>query len=265
MMLKSVKSLPWLMFILLAGWMEIAIADETPSRLDRILQRGQVVVATTGDYKPFSHLIATSGTYEGLDIDLARQLGEDLGVEVRFIATSWKTLVPDFLQGRADIALSGITRTLQRQTRVGFTDPYLRVGKSPLVRKADKDRFKTLADIDQPGVRIAVNPGGSNETFLRKNIKRATIRVFEKNLSIPDRILRGEADVIITDNVEAMLAARTHPKLYAVAPDQPYTRDDFGIMTPRDDHTWINWLNLWLHQVKERGVLKRLVGKWIGR
>ncbi len=233
------------------------------ARLDIILERGYILIGTTGDYKPFSYLNPKTGKYEGHDIDAAKKLGEAMGADVIFVKTTWKTLVEGILKGRYDVAMCGITRTLSRQKQVGLTDPYIKVGKSPLIRTADKERFKTLADIDQPGVKIGVNPGGTNERFVNANIKQAQVVVIPKNLDIPDKIASGEVDVMITDNVEAMLVAGNRPELFAVAPDRTFTRDDFGYMVPRNAWALINWLNLWVHQMKEKGEFQRLKEKWI--
>ncbi len=241
-----------------------ALAAET-SRLNTILERGYILVGTTGDYKPFSYLNPSTGAYEGHDIGAAKKLGEALGVDVMFVKTTWKTLVEGILKKRYDIAMCGITRTLSRQKLVGLTDPYIKVGKSPLIRKADQERYKSLSDIDQPGVKIGVNPGGTNEKFVRANIKQAEVIVIPKNLEIPDKIVNGEVDVMITDNVEAMLVAAGRPELYAVAPEKPLTKDDFGYMVPRDDFAFINWLNLWVHQMVDKGEFQKLKEKWISK
>jgi cyclohexadienyl dehydratase len=233
------------------------------SRLDVILERGQILVGTTGDYKPFSYLNPQTGQFEGHDIDAALKLGGDLGVTVRFVETTWPTLVQGIREGRYDIAMCGITRTLARQKEVGLTAPYIAVGKSPLIRKVDEGRFKTLADIDRAGVKIGVNPGGTNERFVLANIKHAEIVTVPKNLDIPDKLAAGEVDVMITDNVEAMLVAGKRAELFAVSPKETFTRDDFGYMFPRDEFALQNWLNLWVHQMHTKGEFQRLKAKWI--
>lgn len=234
------------------------------SLLDRILERGEIRIGTTGDYKPFTYLNPETGTYEGLDIDAARLLGEALGVHVRFVPTTWSGLSDDTLNDRFDLAMGGITRTLERQKILALTDPYVTIGKSPLIRKADRDRFKSLQAIDLPGVRIGANFGGTNESFVRANIKRAAIVMFENNLDVQPAVAAGEVDVMFTDNVEAVIYARQNPALYAVNPDDPLTREDIGYMTVRDDQPFINWLNLWLYQMRQKGTLDELRGKWIG-
>ena len=234
------------------------------SRLDLILERGEIRIGTTGDYKPFTYLNPETGSYEGLDIDAAHMLGEALGVSVRFVPTIWSNLSEDTVNDRYDLAMGGITRTLARQKILALTDPYVTIGKSPLIRKSDRDRFKGLQDIDQSGVRIGVNYGGTNESFVRANIKRAIIVMFQNNLDVQPAVADGDVDVMFTDNVEAVIYARQNPVLYALDPDKPLTREDLGYMTVRDDQPFMNWLNLWIHQMKLKGSLDELRQKWIG-
>lgn len=236
---------------------------QTVPRLDRIVQNGVLRVGTTGDFKPFSFLNPATNDYEGHDIDAAKMLAESLGVKIQFVKTTWPTLLKGIQEDQYDIAMCGITRNLARQKVAALTHPYINVGKAPMIRAADRNRFKTLADIDQPGVKIGVNPGGTNQRFVDANIKKAAVVVIERNLSIPEKILAGEVDVMITDNVEAMIASKADPRLYAVDPENTYTKDDFGYLMPRDDQNWINYVNLWVDLAKLKGDFARLQHKWI--
>jgi len=244
-------------------WMVLAGILTQTSHLDTIIERGYINVGTTGDYRPFS-LGRTDGSFEGIDIDAAHALGEALGVEVRFVKTSWPSLVAGLREGRYDIAMSGITRTLERQKVVGLTDAYFTLGKCPLIRKSDRERFPNLEAIDRPGVRIGVNPGGTNEAFVRKHIQNATIVVIENNLAIPSAVASAEVDVMLTDNVEAVLASRENERLHAVSPDEPLTHDELAYMLPRGDPAFRNWLDLWIHRMKLTGELDRIRQKWLG-
>jgi len=240
-----------------------AVQPQPAPRLDRIVQQGVLRIGTTGDFKPFSFLNPATNDYEGHDIDAAKLLAESIGVKIQFVKTTWPTLLKGIQEDQYDIAMCGITRNLARQKVAALSHPYINVGKSPLIRSADRNRFKTLTDIDRPGVKIGVNPGGTNQRFVDANIKQATVVVIERNLSIPEKIVAGEVDVMITDNVEAMIVSKADPRLYAVEPENTYTKDDFGYLMPRDDQGWINYVNLWLDLAKLKGDLARLHQKWI--
>jgi len=129
------------------------------TRLDDILARGVLRVGATGDYPPFA-VRGADGAYSGLDVDAAQALGAALGVKVEFVPTRWADLTHDLAAGAFDIAMGGVSVTLERQKTAFFSAPYLRDGKTPIARCADKDRFADLAAIDRPEVTVIVNPGG---------------------------------------------------------------------------------------------------------
>ena len=89
-------------------------------RLAQVLQSNTLRVGTTGDYAPFSvqrnveESDAASRQFDGADIDLALDLGSALGVNVVFVHTSWPKLMADLRDGRFDIAMSGVSKTLER-------------------------------------------------------------------------------------------------------------------------------------------------------
>lgn len=233
------------------------------SRLDTILQRGYILVGTTGDYKPFSYLNPTTGQYEGYDIDAAKKLAADLGVEVRFVKTTWPTLMSDLLENKFDIAMGGITRTFERQKKAHLSHGYIKFGKSPLIRTADKARFKSLNDIDQPNVKIGVNPGGTNEKFVRANLKKAQIIVVQNNLEIPGMVADGRVDVMITDSIEAIRYAKDDSRLFAASSDKPFTINKMGYLMQRGDQIFANWIDFWMEEMLLKGDLDNLYKKWI--
>ncbi|MDE2727102.1 MAG: transporter substrate-binding domain-containing protein [Gemmatimonadota bacterium] len=257
------RAIPSLLLLALLSALP-AYAHAQTSLLDRIQERGEIRIGTTGDYKPFTYLNPETGTYEGMDIEAAHLLGETLGVSVRFVPTTWSTLSDDTMGDRFDLAMSGITRTLDRQKILALTNPYVTIGKSALIRKSDRNRFRGLQDMDRPWVRIGVNRGGTNEAFVRANIRQAAIVMFENNLDVQPAVAAGDVDVMFTDNVEAVIYARQNPVLYALSPGEPLTREDIGYMTVRGDQPFVNFLNLWLFQMEQKGTLDALRSKWIG-
>ena len=98
-----------------------------------------------------------------------------------------------------------------------------------MVHTKDAARFSSLEQIDQPGVRVVVNPGGTNERFAREHIKRATIVPHPDNRSIFEEIVAGRADVMMTDGIEVKLQERRQPTLSATRAE-PFTRTGKAVL-----------------------------------
>ena len=221
------------------------------------------VASTTGDYRPFTSRDAVSGKLEGFDIDQGESLAAALGVNAEFVPTSWPNLAVDFAADKFDIAMGGISITLDRARKGYFSTPYLREGKTPIARCADSAKFAALADIDKPDVRVVVNPGGTNERFARANIKTAPIRVFPDNRTIFDEIAAGRADVMMTDVSETKYQAKLHPGvLCPVHPDKPFDFAEKAYWMQRDTALKV-FVDTWLHMSVESGAFRALAAKWI--
>src|ERR1041385_5101229 len=110
----------------------VGTVEAQDSRLDDVAKRGALRVCTPGDYKPFS-LAKTDGTFEGLDVDLVQSMARSLGVEAKFVKTSWPKLMDDFVE-KCDIAVGGISVTLERQKCAFFSSAYMVNGKAPIAK-----------------------------------------------------------------------------------------------------------------------------------
>lgn len=238
-------------------------AQAQSSTLDTVLAKGQLRVCTTGDYRPFTYYDSAKNTYEGIDIDMANSLAQSLGVKVEFVHTSWPDLMKDFTAGKCDIAMGGISVNLKRQQKAYFSIPYVVDGKTPITLCKNKHKYRTLAEIDRPGVTVIVNPGGTNEKFDREHLKKATIKLFKDNTKIFDELVAGKADLMITDGVETRLQSKLHPQLCAVHPNHPFTYSEKGYLLPLGDDIWKAYVDQWLHQEKAGGAFKKVYDHWL--
>ncbi|MEE4421516.1 transporter substrate-binding domain-containing protein [Streptomyces bugieae] len=234
------------------------------SALDTVPRRGELRVCTTGDYRPFSYRDPGTGTYRGVDIDMARDLARSLDAKPRYVPTTWAGLVGDLSAGRCDIAMGGVSITLARARAVSFSEPTRTDGKTPIVRCADKDKYGTLEQIDRPGTTVIVNPGGTNEEFARAHIKHATLKVHPDNTTIFDEIIAGRADVMMTDASETRYQAKLHPELCSVHPDKPFTFSEKAYALPRGDHDFTAYVNQWVHLATHDGTYRKYENAWMG-
>lgn len=237
-----------------------AHAAET-SRLDEILKTGKLRVCMTGDYKPFTYF-KTDNTFEGMDVDLAQSLAKSLGVEPEFIKTTWSTLMNDFLS-KCDIAMGGVSVTLDRQKKAGFAVSHMVDGKAAIARCVDAPKFQSLQMIDKPSTRAIFNPGGTNERFARANYKQAQLILHPDNVTIFQQIIDGKADIMVTDASETLWQAKQHPELCSINPDKPLQFSEKAFMLPRADVAFKEYVDAWMHMLKSTGDYDRVFNKWL--
>ena len=261
----------WLLIVFLAicgttSFASCSSDDEHPSTtptIDSIRQRGKILVGTTGDYRPLSFREA-DGTYWGLGIEMAREIAAEIGVDIEFVKTSWPTLSADVLAEPQmfDLAMGGITITDARRETMLMSEGYLANGKTILCRASEADRFQSLSDIDQPGVRVMVNPGGLNEKFAQANLTHATIVVHQQNEEIPTLVAQGEADVMITEITEAPYYVQTDSRLAAPLLSAPFTHGQIGVLMRKGQDDLLALVNAIIQRMKSDGSLRRLHEKY---
>ena len=245
----------------LLGVASVAAQDAGTSRLDAVQKSGKLRVCTPGDYKPFS-LQRPDGGFEGLDVELVQTAAKALGAEAEFVKSAWPTLMKDFIE-KCDVAVGGISVTLERQKTAFFSQAYMVNGKAPIARCENAAKFQTVADIDKPTVTVIENPGGSNERFARANFKQAKIVIFPDNVTIFDEILKGNADVMISESAEVIVQQKARPGLCAVNPDKPLQYGEMAWLLPRGDTAFKAWVDQWFHLAKATGDYDRIAGRWL--
>ena len=246
--------------LLLLSALLAALPASPQTKLSDINTRGVLRVGSTGDYKPFSY--RSGKDFIGLDIDLAGELAQAMGVKLVVVPTTWPTLMSDFSAGKLDIALSGVSVTAERQQQADFSVSYLSDGKTPITRCGNEARFQTLEQINQPGVRLIVNPGGTNERFARRYAPQAQLTVYPDNVTIFGQIVAGAADLMITDAIEAHLQQRLHPQLCAVHPGQPFDHAERAVLLPRDPALKA-YVDQWLGARIASGSLQQRLEHWV--
>ena len=261
----------WLFVVLLAiaGTTALACSDKKDTlavgpTVERIEQRGKLLIGTTGDYRPLSFREPETGEYWGFGIELAEAIAAKMGVAVEFVSTSWPTLTAD-VQAEPqmfDMAMGGITITEARCATMLMSEGYLANGKTILCRVEDTARFRSLADIDRPEVRVMVNPGGLNEQFARQHLTHATLIVHPNNEEIPSLIAIGEADVMITEITEAPYYVQTDPRLAAPLLGTPFTHGEIGVLMRSGQDDLLALVNSIIRQMKADGTLRQLTEKY---
>jgi cyclohexadienyl dehydratase len=231
------------------------------TNLDQIVTRGTVGVCSTGDYRPFT--FRDQNGWSGLDIEMAQDMAKNLGVKLDLVQTTWATMAGD-LGTKCDIAMGGISITLDRAKHALYSIPYLRDGKAAGIRCADRSKYQTLADIDRPGVRVVVNPGGTNAEYDDANIHHATIVKYPDNNTIFDQVISNKADVMITDASEIRWQIKQNPQLCGSSIDHPFTFEQKAYLIPQSDPPLQQWVDQWLNIAQNDGNYARISQRWLG-
>ena len=240
-----------------------ALSPAAAKSPEEIKERNVLRVGTAGDYQPMSYLDPDTGKYVGFDAELAEDLAQALGVELEYVETSWPTLMADTLAGKFDLAICGITITDARKEQALMSEGYFGNGKTVLCRAEDADKYVSLEAINRPEVRVMENPGGLNEKFARENLPDASITIHNVNQEIPGLVATGEADVMITEIMEAGYYVSQDNRLAAPLIFEPFTHGQLGVMMPKGSEALLAYVNAFLEAEKKAGRIEALGEQYI--
>jgi len=236
---------------------------QSADRLESVLKSGVLRIGTTMDTPVFSMRNA-SGQIEGFDMDALETLGKALGVKIEYVKMTFGSMLGDLAADKFDVAMSGMGRTLDRARTATFSKPYHRYGKLLMIRAADKGKYKTLADLDKPGLKIGYNKGGLNDRFANTEFKQATPTGYASNELATADLLAGKIDAQVQDSTAAIYMGRQNPKLAAMAPNKIFNPVYVAILMRREDQTLQNYINIWIDQIEMDGTLAQIRTKWLG-
>ena len=214
-------------------------------------------VATSGDYAPFS--LTKDGELQGLDIDVARRLATDLGLQLQFITLPWSDLDSATQHGTFDGAMGGVTMRADRALLGWYTRPYAGVGVVLLVREAYAKKFSSVEALDQPGVRIAVNAGGHLERIARERFPHARVDAIPDNQAVPGRLLDGRADAVLSDTAEVRNWMRSDTRVIG-----PFRFDYKAYLLPTAEGELAQRIDDWLVAREADGWLATERAQWLG-
>ena len=120
------------------------------SALNEILSSGKLKAGTTGDFNPFSVRDPATNKYKGYDIDLMTELANDMGVEIEFVPTDWKTIVNGVVAGKYHITGSASIKA-SRMKAAGFSESYLAVVFKPFTTSDKSSKFSGWDSINKQG------------------------------------------------------------------------------------------------------------------
>jgi cyclohexadienyl dehydratase len=233
------------------------------SALPQIVTDKAIRVCSTGDYRPFTYR-DPQGNWSGLDIDMAHNLANQLGVRLDLVPTTWANLLTD-VGNRCDMAMGGVSITATRAHQALFSAPYLHDGKAAIIRCADAAKYRALSDIDRPGVRVIENPGGTNAEFASGHIKQAELVSSPDNTSIFRQLTTNAADVMFTDTSEIRYQTQQDRALCGVDLDHPFTSEQKAYLLPRGDTALQHYVDQWLSTVQTDGTYAGLSRNYLGQ
>ena len=239
--------------------------------VETVQEKGELVVALhKEDWPPF-FCANKDGELWGLDIDMARNIASNLGVRIRFTrdAKTFDEIVEEVESGRADIAVSYLSDTLERGKHVRFTQPYLSLYQAMLVNRLEKVRARRGINIDDvinyEGVRIGVLSGSAAVSYAHDYYPKAEVVRYDSNDALIRDARKGQIFAVMSDEVDIRNMLGVYPDAaidieVVVLRNRP---DTLAIAVSMDNPDLQCWLDLYLRKIRQNGFLDHLIHLYI--
>ena len=231
------------------------------SALNEILSSGKLKAGTTGDFNPFSTRDPATNTDKGYDIDIMTELAKDMGVEIEFVPTDWKTIVNGVVAGKYHITGSASIKA-SRMKAAGFSESYLAVNFKPFTTENKMSKFDGWDSINKSGVTVATTLGTAMEPMVKGWFPNAEIKVVEAPARGYQEVLAGRADVFVTSNLEGSTLKEKYPNVKQVKIDAARNPTPLAMLLPQSDQVWINFVNHWIKIKTAKGFFANTAEKW---
>lgn len=223
-------------------------------------------IGTPADYAPFSFKNPLTNEFIGFEIDLIKQIAADLNYEYELIKTNWFDLDNDLDSNIFDLAIGGISLTDTRKQKFLTSIPIMEDAKTILTSIKHPENISSLNDVDKRQFIIITNRGGTNEIFVKNNIKHAQIKIVDDNDSIFDKIATGEADFMFTDLSEALYREAINPLLKVAKPITLYTKHiSYGFLYNKKNLALKNMIDVYLTKFIQSREFKALYNKFFAK
>ncbi|MDT9000042.1 ABC transporter substrate-binding protein [Paucibacter sp. APW11] len=222
--------------------------------LQRVVGSGQLRVCIWPDYYGISYRSPRTQQLGGLDIDMSAELARDLRVKLDYVETSFPKLVEDLKADRCDVAMFAVGILPQRAAQLAFSKPYLQSDVYGVTTQSNR-AVRSWADIDQPGVQVAVQAGTFMEPVMREALKKATMVVVSPPATREHELEAGRVDVFMTDYPYSRRLLDNADWARLVAPPKPFYVLPYGYAVKQGDAAWLARIDEFVAAIKRDGRL----------
>jgi ABC-type amino acid transport substrate-binding protein len=222
---------------------------------ERVRAAGVVRVCIWPDYFGITYRNPRNQQLVGLDIDLSREFGKDLGLNVVHIDSSFATLIRDLEEERCDVAMFAVGTLPQRLERLRFSRPYLQSDIYAIAARGNRI-VRRWDDIDQPGVVVAVQAGSFMETVMAQRLRQARMVSVRPPDTRERELEAGRIDVFMTDYPYSRRLLDNADWAELISPPQPFFVLPYAYAVKPGDEAWWQTVDDFVARIQGDGRLE---------
>lgn len=219
------------------------------------VEAGKLTMATNATFPPYE-MTTDAGTIEGIDVDTAQAIAEKLGLELQIDDMDFDAALLSVQQGKADIAMAGITVTDERMAVMSFSDSYATGIQSVIVPEGSD----IASPDDLAGKKIGTQRGTTGYIYCSDDFGDDNVVAYDDGLTAVQALNNGQVDAVVIDNAPAKEFVAANPGLVIL--DTSYAEEDYAIGMAKGS-SLEDAVNATLEELKADGTLQAIVDKYI--
>jgi polar amino acid transport system substrate-binding protein len=230
--------------------------------IDRILQRGELVVGMAGNMPPMN-MTTKAGELIGYEVDLAKNMAAAMGVRAKMNVMPFAELLPALQSGKIDLILSNMTITPARNLKVAFVGPYFTSGKAFLTKIKTIALADEAADIDAKNTKLVALKDSTSQAFVEKAIPHATLITADDYDEAVKMVLEDKVHAMVADYPICVVSVFRYPDQGLLSVVTTLTYEPIGVGVQAGDPLLVNWVENFMGIADETGLLQELKEKWL--
>ncbi|HJA73507.1 MULTISPECIES: transporter substrate-binding domain-containing protein [Lactobacillaceae] len=228
-----------------------AQAAANQSSVAAIKKRGVIRIAVFGDLKPYGW-VNQDGKRVGYDVYLARQIGKDLGVKVKFVQVNANNRVDTLNSNKADLVLANFTVTKERKQIVDFAKPYMKVSVGVVSKKSHP--ITKLSQLK--GKKLIINKGTTAENYFTQHQTGVTQLKFDSKTQQFNALKHGRAQALADDNSYLYAWVKNNPS-YTVSIKHLGAQQSISPAVKKGNKSLLNWTNKEITKLNKNGFFEK--------
>jgi cyclohexadienyl dehydratase len=222
---------------------------------DRVKAASSVRVCIWPDYYGVTYRHPRTQQLAGIDIDLSAEFARDLKLSVQTVDSSFVTLIDDLKSDRCDVAMFAVGMLPQRMQQLRFTRPYLQSDIYAVTTRSNR-AVRRWADIDRPGVQVAVQAGTFMEPVMAASLKQATLVSVKPPATRERELESGRVDVFMTDYPYSRRLLDNADWAMLISPPAPFHVLPYAYAVKPGDDEWLNQVDQFVARIQRDGRLE---------
>ena len=186
------------------------------------------------------------GNLVGFEIDVARKLARDMGVQAEFHPDEFRYLIPDLEANRFDVIIAGFSIEARRALVVNFSQPYNVTDVTIATSKKMGGELKAMEDFNKKGVTIGVVEGMTSEDLAALAFPKASIQTYTEDSALFSDLVAGKLAAAVADSPRLDILGKLYPDAVEVPGVAPLGTFPAAFAVRRGDMDFVNFLNSWI-------------------